>query len=300
MKKHNLKIFFLLVFVVGTGLALSVKTSSFFAGQTETKKENLASISEFGEKSALPGPANIEQIDLEAEAAQIFDLQNNYKILSVNSDKRWPLASLTKLMTSLVALENFPLDKIIGISSRAREEGYGGAGDFSAGEKFMVEDLVKAMMAVSSNEAALALAENLPKAEFVNLMNKKAAELGMVETYFYEPTGVSLLNQTSAKDITRLVKYIWQNQERIFLYSRQPKIEITERGEGKKREFSNINKFAGRGDFLGGKTGFTEDAQGNLISIFSLNERPILIVVFGTKDRFAETEKLLNFVSDKK
>ena len=219
-------------------------------------------------------------------------LNKDQYIFSKNNTNRWPMASITKLMTAVIARELIsPSESIeVSISAQASE---GIAGGFTAGELFIRDDLIKALILVSSNDAAVALAEKSGMENFVLAMNTKAKTLGMNETFFIEPTGLSALNQASAEDLRILARYIYDEHPDIFSYSRLREITITESKTGRKRLLFNINEFAGRADFIGGKTGFTEEAGGNLLSIFSINSEPIIIVILNSKDRFGDTLRLL-------
>lgn len=278
------------IFAVRFGVASFVN----FPSVSETANVN---VSEISGKNELPPPAPAAvdlPADFKAEAAEVFDLSCGCKILSFRENYRWPLASLTKLMTAVVALEDIGADKTIVVGKNAIEPA---AADFIPGEEFSAADLVKAMMMTSSNAAAAALADSLPEGEFVRKMNAKAAEIGLSETSFFEPTGLSVLNQSTAEDVIKLAGYINDKHPVIFEASRRTKGTILERKTGRSRSIANINSFAGRSDFLGGKTGYTEEAKGNLLSLFRTAGGTAFFVVFGTADRFAETEKLLNQVN---
>lgn len=234
-------------------------------------------------------------VNIDAAAAFAKDLINQHVYLSYNSYAKWPIASITKLMTALVAIEKVGVNKEIEISEEAvKTEGV--SGDFKAGEIFTVSDLIKAMLVVSSNDAAAAIAEFYGKENFVAEMNKKAEVLNMSDTHFEDPTGLSPLNQSTIGDLEKLVMYLWQNNRDLFDISRSKQVVITEQNSKINRVLNNINYFAGRSEFLGGKTGYIDEAGGNLVAVFNNYGRPLLIIVFGADDRFAETEKIYNNV----
>lgn len=233
--------------------------------------------------------------DLKVEAALVVKTKSNEKLLSYNEEKRWPLASLSKVMTAVVALEN--LDPQAGIAvSEIAVATEGTAGGLRPGEKYAVKDLISAMMVVSSNDAAAALTEGMPEGEFVRIMNEKAKSLGMNNTYFREPTGLSSLNQSTLSDMLLLVRHAWLNYPELFSVSHKSKIYITELTTNKKQLLTNINPLVANADFVGGKTGFTEDARQNLISVFTLNGESVILMIFGAEDRLAETEKIIRFL----
>ncbi len=227
---------------------------------------------------------NLSQPSITSIIALVKYLDNNLNIFELNINNRWPTASLTKLMTAVIAIEKGELNKEITINK-------------DTGEIFTAEDLIKTMLIISSNDAAVALAEAISP-EFIQLMNQKAAELKMAETRFKDPTGLSFLNQSTVNDLTKLINYIYYNHPQIFEITRQEEIEILELNSGEIRKLTNINQFAGQPDFIGGKTGFIDASGGNLISLFNKQGRLILIIVLGSKDRFTDTEKLFELVAN--
>ncbi|HEY4498333.1 MAG TPA: serine hydrolase [Candidatus Paceibacterota bacterium] len=242
------------------------------------------------ELSSPPVAPVVEQVELNAAGAYLLDGKPLYEF---RTDKRWPIASVTKLMTALVARELLSPGEVIVITPEA-VAAEGAAGGFSAYEKYRLSELEEAVLAVSSNDAAFAIAAHYGETDFIREMNRMAALLGMNETNFSDPTGISLQNRSTATDLFRLVKFIWEEEPGIFEITRQPSVVITDE-LGRSRTLANINVFAGRADFLGGKTGSLPEAHGNLVSIFKLPDEtsPVVIVVLGAGDRFEETENIL-------
>ncbi|MEK7553127.1 MAG: hypothetical protein AAB504_00325, partial [Patescibacteria group bacterium] len=144
------------------------------------------------------------------------------------------------------------------------------------------------------NDAAVALAEEEGKENFSALMNQKAKELGMKDTYYEESTGLSFLNQSTADDLTKLAAYIYNNHPQILEISRQKQVEITELKSKKSRKLLNINRLAGQPDFIGGKTGYIDESGRNLVAFFNKDNKIILTVVLGAENAFDETKKMLN------
>ena len=224
----------------------------------------------------------------------IGDLEESVNIAQLSINNRWPIASLTKLMTAVVVLEQLPKNTSITIGPNISSI-EGSSGFIVSPREFLVEDLIKAMMVSSNNHAAYAIQEYFGKEKFVKLMNDSASRLGMNDTYFDEATGLSVLNQSTADDLKILVKFIWQSQRQIFEYSKMPEVTITDLKTNKVAVIKNINIFAGDADFLGGKTGFITDSGGNLISIFKRADRKIITIILGAEDRFLETSKLVSW-----
>lgn len=207
--------------------------------------------------------------DIASKSALARELNGETIFYELNSRQRWPIASLTKLMTGVIALEK----------NDATKE---------------VSDLIKIMMLISSNEAAEQLATLYGRENFVAAMNAKAKELVMDQTSFFDANGLSFLNQSTVTDLYKLVNYIASKRPQLLQWSREEELTIN----GLK--YVNINKFVGRSDFLGGKTGYTDEANGNLISIFVTPKKPVVIIVLGAADqveRFEQTKKLLEWIS---
>lgn len=206
---------------------------------------------------------------LTISSALVKESVGNRVLYELNVGQHWPLASLTKLMNAVVALENIP-------QSATRDS------------------LVKRMMVISDNEAADALAETLGTEQYIALMNAKAQALNMRQTGFSDASGLSYLNQSTAGDIDKLVTYILIRHPEILAFSRAKTVRIGT------AERANINKFAGRADFVGGKTGWTDEANGNLVTVFSSQSGPITVITLGSptrEDRFIETNILFEWAT---
>lgn len=250
-------------------------------------------------KTEINGPefmgCNLNKIVFSGKAALAKYLDYNFNIFDLNTEKRWPIASLSKLMTALVAIEKTDLDQKITISETAVST-EGTSGEFNSGEVFKLKDLIKAMLVVSSNDAAAAIAENFGEKNFIDEMQKKASELNMFQTTYLEPTGLSFVNQSTADDLAKLMSYIYFNHPEILEISRQKETEMLELKSGKLRKLISINKFAGEDDFVGGKTGYIDEADHNLIALFEINGKTVLTITLGADDSFAETQKLKDLI----
>lgn len=228
---------------------------------------------------------------ISSKAALVKELTHENIMLEKNLSQRWPLASITKLMTALVALDRFEPDDKVKVSERAVAT-EGQAGNFRAGEVFTVLDLVKALLIVSSNDAATALGEHIGTQKFLELMRSRAFDLGLNQTTFIDSPGLSVLSQSTLSDLGKLSVYILEQRPNIFEISALREASITNLTSGTARLLRSNNKFAGAPDFIGGKTGYTDEAQGNLLSIFRYKDYAFLIIVFGSQDRIHDTEKL--------
>jgi D-alanyl-D-alanine carboxypeptidase len=206
---------------------------------------------------------------------------------------RWPIASITKLMTAIVAYDNVPADMPVTITQDMvmRTEGYA---SFSPGETYSANDLIRASLAFSSNDAAFALASALGEEKFMRLMNEKAKELLMSQTSFEEPSGLSYLNQSSAYDLSLLLRHLYEKYPSLLATTRLKSVSLKELSTGKNKKFNNINFFAGSSGFIGGKTGSTDEAGENLATLFEKSGDIYAVIVLSSPDRYTETRTLLN------
>jgi D-alanyl-D-alanine endopeptidase (penicillin-binding protein 7) len=199
-------------------------------------------------------------------------------------------------MTAVVALENLNQSSVIEIIQQDIDDA-DGSNTFQTGDSFMTNSLVKALLMASSNDAAYALANAMGKDAFIQKMNDKAKEISMGQTTFFEPSGLSYLNQSTAHDLYLLLIYIQKHDQLILDTTRIKTLTIKNQTKGRpNKQLVNINEFAGRNDFFGGKTGFIDQSGGNLVSLFKKNGRMIYIGVFGSSDRFADTETILSCI----
>lgn len=273
--------------------ALVVLMAVLLGGAKEESKEERTFESRTESTSVLASPKAASSIhtiilppNISAVAALVKNMSLAEPLFSLNENYQWPVASITKLMTAVVATENIPPDVKIKISEKAIAA-EGDAGNFLVGGVYELNEVLKALLKESSNDAGVALAEhydvnrvtnNANGSVFVEAMNQKATGLKMNNARFFDPTGLSPLNQSTLENLEKLVIYIYQNHPEIFA--------ITREKEG------NIHPFAGWPNFIGGKTGFIDEANGNLISLFNHEGQPLLIIVLGSEDRFQDTKIL--------
>jgi D-alanyl-D-alanine carboxypeptidase len=245
-----------------------------------------------------------------AEGVLMADIDNDYIFYQKNANVRRPIASITKLMTAVIASENLPADEPVVISQKALQTD-GDPAIFYLNEKVKSFDLLKALLMISSNKGAMALAEAVGEKKFISLMNEKAKELEMTQTTFVEPTGLNFLNQSSPNDLKKLLKYLLYDKPNLLLISKTPKDKISGDNPLVTHELININQITQNPQFLsdlqitylGGKTGFTDESWQTFAGLFSVpskrpNESPrrIVIVVLKTPNRYNDIESLLRWL----
>lgn len=220
-------------------------------------------------------------------------------------DGRWPIASITKLMTAIVATDLELSKKNIELTEDMLAV-EGSAGNFKTGELMSGADLLEGMLLSSSNDAAEAFAQSYDREVFIRRMNAKAQELRMTNTHFVDPSGLSPMNQSTPNDLYKLAGHLYTTYPELLKITRQQKATIVDLTTNRKRTIININEFVGQTltarsggvSFVGGKTGYITEAEGNgnLLTIFTYNKQPFVIVVLGSPDRFEETRTLLTCI----
>jgi serine-type D-Ala-D-Ala carboxypeptidase (penicillin-binding protein 5/6) len=267
-----------------------------------------AAQSEFNSSLHFMGLARKKEVqDFTSQATSavsvLLDKTGRKKILfEKNASISLPIASVTKLMTAKIILENYDLQKEIVISKEAvaQEENLG---KLIVGDNLTVQELLYPLLMESSNDAAFALVSNYPemtREKFIILMNDEAKKINMTGTYFYNPTGLEPeedkdsggLNLSTANDLVKLMEslkakpLLWDilQTSRINLYG---------------PTLINGNKLLGKIEGIwGGKTGYTEQARGCFVLVVEAPQGKglLLNVVLGAEDRFLEMEKLINWV----
>lgn len=289
------------IFIFFIFISLYLIRADFFVSDNAEGKNNISnnlSAASLLNSNIESNETSYKQCSLkvEAKAALIKYLNQNNNIFELNPDKRWSIASVSKLMAVVVAFEQIGETRRIKIdeASVATE---GISGEFKKDEIFNSLDLIKAMLLVSSNDATTALAKSIGEEAFIKLMNQKAQELKMSDTIYFNSSGLSFLNQSTPNDLVKLSGYIYNNHRKIFDITRQTKETIIELGFQKSRDLVNINQFSGRNSFIGGKTGYLDESGRNLIALFNINNQPVLTIILGAEDAYIETEKMLTCIS---
>ncbi len=233
---------------------------------------------------------------LSAQSVMVLDLDSEVCLYEKNPESRMLPASLTKLVTALVALDYFPLNQPLSFSGQYVEGQKMGLGK---GETLMVEDAIKALLVYSANDAAYLLAENYPGGvgAFVSAMNKKALSLGANSTHFENPTGFDGGNhKTTVLDLVKISKAVLKNSKIMEIVS-QKEIVLSDLSSGKQYHLQNTNKLLTEVEgVLGLKTGWTENARENLITYYQKDGKRLLFILLGSQDRFGETKELINWV----
>jgi serine-type D-Ala-D-Ala carboxypeptidase (penicillin-binding protein 5/6) len=239
--------------------------------------------------------AEFSQPVVKAESAIIIDLESGKILFEKNSQDRLAIASLTKMMTGVVVMENYQLEDLVVVSKDAAKQPPAKIW-LSAGEKITVENLLKAALIESANDAAVALADKIGIEKFVEKMNSKASALGLTQTKFANPVGYDDENNFSTTfDLAILAQYFLQNE---FLKTTvaTPKTGVVSKNGILYNLYSTNNLFGSYLDIQGLKTGRTEEAGECLAAISRAeNGKEILAIVLDSPKRFQEVKALLTW-----
>jgi len=235
---------------------------------------------------------------IKSRAAFSIDAATGKILFSKNSNRRLPPASTTKLMTSIVAIENEDLSMVVTISKRASRVPYPKVG-FREGDQITIEGLLYAALLESDNNASVSLAEAVAGSEkrFVALMNKKALSIGAGDTKFINATGLPGPGQyTTALDLSKILGYALQIPKLREIIG-TPEADITTE-RGKVFHLSSTDKLLWADErIIGGKTGYTHRAGHCFVCAAQDGIRTILVAILGSPSReklWTETELLVS------
>lgn len=245
-------------------------------------------------------PVSLQALDvpkLSASGVILVDVSSGHEVYSVNADEPRPMASLTKIMTALLVLERHRLNEIVTIAPIADSIG-GSTVGLEAGERFSVGNLLKALLLPSANDAAYALAmfDGRSVGSFVASMNDRAASLGLKNTHFANPAGLDNPQQyASPRDLAWLTMAALKNP--YFRETVNTKSAEIASSEGKTFGLLNTNAMLrGNDEVYGVKTGTTDKAGECLIVLFRQHDRPYLLVLLGSKQRYTDSEHVIEAV----
>lgn len=233
---------------------------------------------------------------ISAKGAIIMDAGSKVVLYSKNPDLRFSSASTTKIMTALTALDYFNLKDILTVFEATNE---GSVLGLKIGEQMTFENMLYAMLLPSANDVALTISENYPggKQAFIAKMNNKAKTYKLVNTHYQDPSGLEDAgNYTTPFDLARLASFAIKNDTFKKIVATKKKTVYSLSGTAYKIE--NLNKLLGINGVTGIKTGYTEEAGQVLLTSKIEKGKTIIIVVMGSEDRFLDTEKLLDLISN--
>jgi poly-gamma-glutamate synthesis protein (capsule biosynthesis protein) len=307
--KQTIRLIFWIIFAVIIGIFVA---SLFFkSGKYEasvSSKENTATVVQVippepdisqAQYFYVNKNTNGQQPSVSSKAYLVGDLNTGEVILSKNQDEKFPIASVSKLMTALVATKIMnPEDNTAQVTKTAltiegKDEGKNG--ELYSGQKITINDLLYPLLLESSNGAAEVIAEYFDS--FISKMNQEAANLKMTSTSYQDPSGLSINNQSTPSDLFKLTGYIMQDYPSLF------QLTTLRSYSNKKQSWSNISQFVGQDGYIGGKEGYTDAAEQTVVSIFNLplgqtGYRPIAITLLQSTDRKKDVETILKYLTN--
>jgi D-alanyl-D-alanine carboxypeptidase (penicillin-binding protein 5/6) len=280
--------------------------SSVFAflqrgGGSQTVVSELPASNAADMETVAANSGKIAEPAVPAVAAYLMDPDTGDVLYQKNPDKSYPMASTTKIMTAIVAIENCSLDQTMQISDRAAAVGESSAW-LSKGETLTAEQLLYCLLLQSANDAAVALGEGIAGSEqaFVQMMNDKASQLGLADTHFSNTHGLDAKGHyTSAHDLAMIAAYAMQNPTfRKIVGTRS--YELAWPGHPSPRVFENHNKLLSTYQGATGmKTGYTANAGKCLVASAERDGRQLISVVLNGGDGYwDESTQLLDYGFD--
>lgn len=249
------------------------------------------------QKSKLPVLSNFSSFPiLSAQGVVAVDADSGVSLYEKDADSQLSPASTTKIATALVAMDYFKPDEVVKVG-RFKVDGQ--QMGLYEGEELTARDLFDGLLIYSANDAAEVLAAAYPGGRdvFVDVMNRKAVELGLKNTNFKNPTGLDEEGHVStARDMIRLAQVAMQNP--MFAQIVGTKEKTVKSVDGRMvYDLKNINQLLGKVDgVVGVKTGWTEMARENLVTDVKREDKNVVIALLGSQDRFGETKEVIDWV----
>ena len=285
-------------------------SSSYSGGCIRLTTENAATVFEFADRGTNlfvydPKPTSHTSAvalgktplpKISAESYLVADIDTGDVYLEKQAQTRQPIASVSKLVTALVANETISFDKKISV-----REGlilHKSNPTSTVPKKFLIGDLLYPLLMESNNGVAQSLADYYGSESFVGWMNATARSLDMRSTHFNEPSGLSPENISTTDDLFRLTAYISNKKSFIWKITRTPSKSLVAT-DGSSYPVPNFNKFFDRSDFIGGKIGYTDEADHTMVSLFSYKvgdaERRIAFIILQSDNSTSDTKALVEW-----
>jgi len=308
MKNNKILYFSLIIFLLTS--FLPYKKSSIVAikplissKQAPIQPKN----SKYLEENAVsfePDSGISEELEIQAEAAIVIDMNSKKVLYEKSANIKKPVASLVKMMTAIVTSEYLNLNDTVTVSKKASEVGENSL-ELNEGEEFTVEDLLYGLILNSANDAAVALAEKTAGNEenFVTIMNHKAKLIGAEDTLFSDSSGLNEKRAnyfSTAEDLAKIAYYSQINHEELKEIYKTVNWEIPSNEKHGYRFLENqTNLLTTYPGVQGMKTGYTEDSGLCLVSYANNQGKEVITVVLNSPDRKGDAILLLDFAYKK-
>lgn len=265
--------------------------------------------------SAPAAQAEKTNLDLYARGAVLMDADSGRVLYGKEEETVLPMASTTKIMTCILALENGTMEDEVEASSYAASQPQVHLG-MSKGDRFCLKDLLYSLMLESHNDSAVAIAEHIGGSVegFADMMNEKAKEIGCTDTHFITPNGLDAVeivdggevrHSTTAKDLARIMRYcimISPERERFLEITRTANYSFANRQGSRSYSCTNHNAFLNMMDgALSGKTGFTGGAGYCYVGALRRDDRTFIVALLACgwpnhkTYKWVDTRKLMEY-----
>jgi D-alanyl-D-alanine carboxypeptidase len=194
-------------------------------------------------------------------------------------------------MTAVITLEEIDPSQEITLTEKMLEPS-GHSPSIYSGLSISAENLLKASLIQSTNDAAEALSHFIARKKFVELMNQKAKDLGMKNTIFYDSHGLNPANRSTTRDLAKLLTYIHKNHPEILDISQENNFWLPD-STGKLLKFRNVNSFYPLPNFIGGKAGYLFEARETFASIFEVKGNSVAVIVLYSNNHRADIFSIL-------
>jgi serine-type D-Ala-D-Ala carboxypeptidase (penicillin-binding protein 5/6) len=231
-----------------------------------------------------------------AGGVYVIDLPSFTPVFERNPHQRFLPASITKIMTALVAYDLYKPDDIITVKQAVEE---GQVMNLISGERITMENLLYGTLIHSANDAAFALADQYGREKFMEKVNEKARLIGMKDSNFKNPAGLDQPDQyTTPFDMALAARELLKNPSLSKIVSIK-EITISDVDFIYFHQLTNVNKLLGEIQGLGGlKTGYTENAGENLISFYKKDGHQFVVVILKSLDRFNDTRNIIKWINE--
>ncbi|MES3031312.1 MAG: serine hydrolase [Patescibacteria group bacterium] len=242
-------------------------------------------------KNSLPTTG---KVTVSAPSYVVIDLDRDAVVLEKDADRLLPIASVTKLVTAVVARKILNENSYITLDSKMLAA-YGNEGRLRVGEKLRASELLYPLLMVSSNDASEALAQSygeypVGRQSFLKEMNEWVNSIGAYRTYFADPSGLSPKNVSTARDLSVIINWIQENDPDIL------DITLLKSKTVRTHTWTNPTHFLNLASYAGGKNGYTPEADRTSISLFNLGKQQRLyaVVILGSATRDNDILDLLD------
>lgn len=237
--------------------------------------------------------ASVAEPQVSAKSVLVMNFKRNRILYEKNAGEILPLASLTKLLSALVTLETFPLDKPITFDRNIIDT-FGEAGDFKVGEVVSARHLLFSSLIASSNDAITALSSDLGMENFVSLMRSKAIELGVKKITIADPAGLSSQTAASSMEFAKIARAAFSNDFIMQILS-IPEYSFKSLSNAPHKLIST-NDLIFDSRIIGAKTGTLKDSGQNYAALVKEGEEKLLVIIMGSSNRTKDALTLLNWL----